>query len=279
MKLSDIDLGRPWRGVVRVSLSDVDAMLDRNTDNRQVVKGNVTRYLELIRNGEWRTDLFIQFDNRRILQDGQHRLIAIKTAMEEGFIQFIDIGIECGCDPARRHYIDAHLTRGIHERVEFQDAGGVTAQRHVGMIVNTMFRLGGQASKRPSPQQATNLYETHRDGILPVVNSWIAGTSGRYITAPIAVAITEYICKHREQGLAFLREFVSENTSDVNASMLQKRVLSSRLATCGHGTVTTRYRTAVAACRNHRDGVTPKMLKEASWDSERTRTTRQLVAA
>ncbi len=279
MKFSDLDVGKPWRGVVRVYRNDVDSMLDRNTDNRKLVKGNVTRYLELIRSGEWRTDLCIQFDTRRILQDGQHRVHAIKAAMEEGIIQHIDIGIECGCDPARRQYIDSHLVRGIHERVEFEDGGGVTAQRHIGIIVNTMYRLGAHASSRPSPQQAKNLYETHRDGILPVVDAWMNNPSKRYITAPIAVALTEYIVKHREHGLAFLREFLSENTADVNASMLQKRVLSSRSAVFGHATVVSRYRIAVAACRNHRDGIIPKLLKELTWDTERNRPARQLVAA
>jgi hypothetical protein len=67
----------------------------------------------------------------------------------------------------------------------------------------------------------------------------------------------------------FLREYATDNTSDVNASMLQKRVLELRNTGTNGSATLFRYRVAIAACRNHEDGTVPKLLRPMTWRSER----------
>jgi hypothetical protein len=122
---------------------------------------------------------------------------------------------------------------------------------------------------RPNPKQAVELYGTHRDAIVAVVEAW--GTVGgtRYMNAPVATALVEYVARNATRGLMFLREYATDNTSDVNASMLQKRVLELRNTGTNGSATLFRYRVAIAACRNHEDGTVPKLLRPMTWRSER----------
>ena len=278
-RLTDVNFDRAWIGVVRVTEGDVAALIARNINNaRKIKRFNITRYYEIIRNGEWRDDLSIMFDRNGVLLDGQHRLEAMKLAFADGIVSALNVRMETGCDPALRAHLDCHESRLLNERVAFSGLKTSDQSRMAGIIVNTLHRLSRPVCAKPTPKQAEAIFNTNKRAILDVVQAWDSNKSSGYFNAPVCAALVEYVMQHEDRGREFLFEYATESTSDVNASMLQKRILAIRQSGSGSNSEY-RYRVTIAACRNHRDGVVGKVLKPASWDSQRSSASRVAAAA
>ncbi len=79
-KLTDIGRGLKV-GIINITPEQAVKMLERNTKNRSINKGRVSRYAIDISDGKWKLNgVPIVFDKNGMLTDGQHRLQAIIRA-------------------------------------------------------------------------------------------------------------------------------------------------------------------------------------------------------
>ncbi len=117
---------------IRIRLArDIDSyaqadLLDRNTSNRKIREHYVNRYQRMMAEGRWELNgKTIKIDNKGVLRDGQHRILAAIRA-RVAFSSFIVEGL----DPSIFVDLDQHgrvMLKEVLQREGFSNAQGLAA--------------------------------------------------------------------------------------------------------------------------------------------------------
>jgi hypothetical protein len=147
--------------LMRITVHLARAWLARNTNNRPVRTPRVAEWKAMMEAGQWqRTHQGIAFDNRGILIDGQHRLLAI---VEMGGSFSVECYVFFNVDPETKKYMDIGGTRSIADRdPSLPDTAVEIARLYV----------TEKEKRKPSLSEIQNFYEKHKEAIDWIKSVW-----------------------------------------------------------------------------------------------------------
>ncbi len=253
------DVKKP--GIARVVVTPEQAAkwLAINDGNRRVRPGLVKYLSSQISSGEWMPDhpQPIAFSDAGRLIDGQHRLHAIIVAGVS-----VEARIEFGVPDKMREYLDTGISRGLEDRVcliEDHRYNKVASQ-----IVNYLFTSMTSSTTRPSPEQAREIFESHRDSI-----TWISQHKkndqgiGR---VSVVVAAMEYYERDREKAADFYSSLVIPDGPVQQSRILRDYLLQANRITGGSTGRVQVYGRCVGAMKAHLEDREIKIIRVANWN-------------
>lgn len=262
--VSFAELNLKKRQIVNVTLKPAEAaaLLQHNTDNRRIRRSLVKYLVTQIKQQEWRDDhpQPIVFSDTRLI-DGQHRLTAIaQSGCEEGCM----VRIETMASDKVREYLDTGAPRSLADRVAVVE--NRSYNEWIMRVVNAASDVksgGGATSKRPTPEDAREYHDVHKDAMDKVYRSWkkIPGL-GIY---PVVLAAVEYAGLDAEKAIAFYDDFFTPAGKINQAQILRDALLRNFEGNRSGAKRKELYEKAVACMKAHMEDREIKRAVCGTW--------------
>lgn len=212
----------PWFKWVIMTPRQAQWILDHlNTNNRPLYDPTWERYAGIVLSSQWRqTHQGLAIDREKVLQDGQHRLMAIVKAGQEVVVPFF-----VGMDPENWKAIDEGLIRTAAQQL---GRGGAETNVRALAAVIRIAKIFDTADRQSWRAKYTNaeIIEASQTDIENYRRSAFFGTSkGKHVYMNAASMAGLHYLLHRENGEknpyvdAWFRGLLTERKLDVGLAL------------------------------------------------------------
>ena len=252
------------RQIVNVTLLPEQAatLLMHNKDNRRLRRSLVNYLITQIKQNEWRGDhpQPIVFSNQRLI-DGQHRLTAIA---QSGSVDGCMVRIETMANDEVREYLDTGAPRSLADRVSVVEDRAFNEWIMRTVSASTDVKSGGgSTSKRPTPEDAKEFYDSKKHAMNTVYSVWKKVPALSIF--PIVVAAVEYAERSHEKAQEFIADYFTP-AGKINQAQILRDCMSRNLE--GNRSGSKRkdlYEKAVACMKAHMESREIKRAVCGSW--------------
>lgn len=151
-----------------------------NTENRRLRDPAVKRYAETMQAGEWVVSNPIMFNDRGLLEDGQHRLSAVVLA-NKSIRTILVFGVQKNFD------LDKPVVRDIADTARIINHRDYDKTFMSG--INNIFRITKSRSNNPRSIECIKMYDNLRDYIDPLVENIPRQENRIILNAALAAAL------------------------------------------------------------------------------------------
>lgn len=253
-----LDLAKPGIFLCYVTPEIATAWLAINIGNRRVRRSLVDYLAKQIVNGEWRDDHPQPgvFSKSRRLIDGQHRLFAIVKTGIAVWMRF-----EFGADDQVREYLDTGINRTLEDRVMLIEDPG--RNRTATQLVTAWHALTNNHANRPSPEQAKEIFENHKNAI-----SWMCSVRRNEKAVsriPVLLACTEFYELDSDGASEFYPAISVVDGPIQQARVLRDYLLRNVCTSTSRASFFDVRGKCVCAMKAYREGREVKILRASSW--------------
>ena len=200
---------------VLVTPSLAVVMLRYNLGNRPLNQSQYRLHIDRLQRGDFiLTHQGISFSREGTLNDGQHRLAAIRDSGISGQLQ-----ITFGCDRAEFHVIDQSKMRGAADTLSIL---GETNAALRASVAGVLLSLKMRASSAPDRQLVADYAVELKSADMDKALAW--GQSMSKVTAPTAAAVAWYWIATHTKSPDKLAEFTAGITTGENLSGVRLRL-------------------------------------------------------
>lgn len=266
VEVNDLVIDKPSLVCVKMDSKSAEICLSLNTGNRWVRRRLVEYLKDQIKNGEWRGDhpQPIVFSREGRLIDGQHRLMAIAGAGLSAD-DAVMVRVETGADDNVREYLDTGAPRGLSDRVEL--VMDHRMNKVISQLCTHRHSLSSYGkSNRPSPEQAREIFEKHREAMLFVAR-YKRNDKGVGLISVASAAVEYYEIDPAKAEIFYPAIFVADSSCQ-QARILRDWLLRTIIFTAarrGSAAGQDVYARAVGCMKAHKEGREIKIVRAGQW--------------